>query len=115
MFWKWATGGGELDAEDPRICYMGNNRKGDDVYRIAAPVENHFIHFARGDREGSNYAGIYLEELLVHTGETVEDKIDVTSFGRLLLSVTSIDDLRYIAARRGRTPLNGATGRDFTE
>jgi hypothetical protein len=115
MFWKWATGGGELDAEDPRICYMGNNRKGDDVYRIAAPVENHFIYFVRGDREGSTHARIYLEELLVHTGETVEDKIDVTSFGRLLLSVTSIDDLRYIAARRGRTPLNGATGRDFTE
>jgi hypothetical protein len=31
MFWKWSTGGGELDAEDPRICYMGNNRKGDEA------------------------------------------------------------------------------------
>jgi hypothetical protein len=92
MFRKW-TRGGELDGKDPRICYMGNNRKGDDVYRIAPPVENHFVYFARGDRQGSLYTRIYLEEILVHTGALIEDKMDVTSFGRLLLSVKSIDDL----------------------
>lgn len=91
MFRKW-TSGGELDGKDPRICYMGNNKKGDDVYRIAPPVENHFVYFARGDRRGNLYTRIYLEEVLVYTGEIIEDKIDVTSFGRLM-SVKSIDDL----------------------
>ena len=93
MFWKWLNNSGELDTKDPRICYMGNNRKGDDVYRIAAPVENHFIYFARGEREGCSFARIYLEQILVNKGNTLEHMMDVTSFARLLLSKKSIKDL----------------------
>jgi hypothetical protein len=93
MFWKWLSNGGELDAKDPRICYMGNNQKGDDVYRIAAPVDNHFIYFARGEREGRSFARIYLEHVLVNKANTLEHVMDVTSFGRLLLSTKSSKDL----------------------
>jgi hypothetical protein len=83
-FWKWSTG---EEVKHEKITFFGDN-----VCRVETPVEYHYVYFIRNSTS-TPFAYIHLEEFLPYTGQRIEDKMDVTSFGRLLSTVHSIHDL----------------------
>jgi hypothetical protein len=83
-FWHWVRG--ERVQTGHKVILFD-----DDIYRIETDVPNHYIYLKKG-RRGWYVDHVYLEEILIYTGQALGDKMDVTSFGRLL-GVSSIHDL----------------------
>jgi hypothetical protein len=85
-FWKWATGKQLPDLQ--AISHFGDN-----TCRIQTPIPHHFVYLIRQTVSSPFCPYVCLEEVLPSIGSYIEDKMDVTSFGRLVSTVRSISEL----------------------